>query len=235
MTQPPGEDEIAAAEDRAADDVEEAVTTATAAVVTAAILLALLPKLRSVVESAVRGGFVLGAASAPPRAARGRRSVRRRAGRTPKWRGAAAFLGGLAKALKNALAAAVDDVEAGLDAQAVVGRLVRRVRSIAFTAVSAAVAEGTAAAARIAGASLMWMVDVKPCPVCVEMDGVTVGAGQLFPQPAAFKGLGWKGLPPVHPNCRCRVKVLRTVSRTQTDPPRTRASTRAGRRSTTRR
>jgi len=79
-------------------------------------------------------------------------------------------------------------------------------------AASRAVSEGVAAGAMAAGADLIWMAERDACLHCLAHAGLFVHPGNLFPTGVSFDPKGSKlpavPYPPLHPHCRCRIKVF---------------------------
>lgn len=114
------------------------------------------------------------------------------------------------------------------DLHAVAGRLRQAVsraeattRAVANEGVNAGVAE----VARTMGLRLIWVAERNACLHCLAHAGWAVEPGELFPAGLTFdplatgrvRAVAW---PPLHPNCRCRV---RTYSGPAGAPPRDRS------------
>lgn len=93
-----------------------------------------------------------------------------------------------------------------------VGRLQRRMTVLAVTKIHQAASASTYSYARWLGLDLEWVTrrDGRACAVCAAMHGRRASAGSKFALPRG-PGIprrlwgGFQGLPPTHPNCRCRL------------------------------
>jgi hypothetical protein len=70
---------------------------------------------------------------------------------------------------------------------------------------------GAADVARAAGLRLIWVAERNACLDCLAHAGYAVEPGDVFPavsydpvRPGKFMAVKW---PPLHPNCRCQVRV----------------------------
>lgn len=79
-------------------------------------------------------------------------------------------------------------------------------------AANRAVSEGQAAGALAAGMDLIWMAERDACLHCLAHAGLVVHPGNLFPAGISFDPEGSKlpavPYPPLHPHCRCRIRVF---------------------------
>ncbi|GAB3213305.1 hypothetical protein GCM10027294_43620 [Marinactinospora endophytica] len=181
----------------AATGITGAALTAAAAAITAAILAPATAALAVGIALAASGG-------------RGRRPLREHPLPTPVDIDVAVLL-----------ADAAARVDAAEDRRAELERVRARLVRLAITKIHQAASSGTAMYARAAGLGLRWVtLRVGACATCLALDGRTVGVGAVFAAPRgphipARQWDGFRGLPPVHPNCRCRIIPTRAARRQQ--------------------
>lgn len=211
MTSPPqdAEQQLVALEDQTAAQVNGAVEDAIgAAGLTAAALTALTPTVVAAIEQAAAQALQLGigmaVAASGARLATGRagaRAMRGLARRSP--------VADMGARLREVVAAAREDLtRKPEDERGVFDRLKATLRRAVITLINEAAGAGVELAARALGATgLLWLTDATPCPVCDALGGTVTPLGEPFPDdgPAWH---GYRGRPPRHPNCRCRIRPV---------------------------
>lgn len=110
-------------------------------------------------------------------------------------------------------------VRAGADLEVALAPLLgaaAKVRRDATTLVSRSGNAGVVAAAGSAGVRVVWVAETNACVHCLAYSGRTVEAGKAFPQGLSYLGTNPYAAPgkhpPLHPNCRCTLEVLRDQS-----------------------
>lgn len=191
------------AELEAQQRIDEILAAAAAAGITGAALLALLQPITNAIEAAAQAGWGIGSRIVLNGAA-GRRA-----------RASVLVVERMPTSVEQDVIAVIMDAAAKLDRaeakQAEWERTKRRLRGTAVVKIHQATSAGTYTYARWLGLSLEWVIrrDGKACRVCRAMNGRRVGPGEKFAPPrgpGVPRNLwkGFRGLPPAHPNCRCK-------------------------------
>ncbi|MCE7081147.1 hypothetical protein [Streptomyces sp. ST2-7A] len=189
--------------------IDDTLTDAITAGVTAAALLAATAALATLVTGALRDAWDA-ATTAAPRIAPDRPGTRPPA--TPDDLTPDAVIETLAvrEGIDHILRDAATRLNA-LDADRLttLGQTFRRLLRDALTKLAAAVNHAFRAYAEPRRMELIWRTgSAAPCPTCLGRAGTVVAAAEEY---AAEQGL-WEwfgGLPPAHPNCRCRTVPVR--------------------------
>ncbi|MFL1440417.1 structural protein [Nocardiopsis protaetiae] len=204
------------AERQAAEELAAIIAAAVAAGITGAALLAIIAALIGATRRAAQTGWAVGTQLAH------RASAGQRVGRS------AYFAEPLPTSVDADVVAVVVDAAQRIDAartgqpaggvpvtpatpEVELARFQRRMVRLAITKIHQAASAATYSYARWLGMDLEWVTrrDGKACAVCAGLNGVRVGPGQKFTPPRG-RGVprrlwaGFQGLPPSHPNCRCR-------------------------------
>lgn len=91
-------------------------------------------------------------------------------------------------------------------------RAVNRARAAGRWVANYSINAGVAAEAKRAGANLVWVAERDACLHCLRYSGEVVKPGEPFPEGLSYAekpldpGRALK-FPPLHPNCRCRVRA----------------------------
>lgn len=222
--------QLAAAEQQAAEELQAIITAAVAAGITGAALLAALTPLMGAVSTAAQAGWAIGSQLAR------RATAGQRIGRS------AYFAEPLPTSIEADVVAVVVDASQRIDAartgqpttggvpvtpatpEVELARFQRRMVRLAVTKIHQAASAATYSYARWLGLDLEWVTrrDGKACAVCAGLNGRRVGPGERFTPPRG-RGVprklwaGFQGLPPSHPNCRCRCIPRNPISRPRED------------------
>lgn len=210
--------QLDAAEAQASEEIQAIITAAVAAGLSGTAILAMLAPLTGAVSRAAQAGWTIGSQIVLDATAghRGRGVFQREP---------------LPTSVEADVRAVVEDVAARIDA-AVTGqtpqtgtapvtpapatvelaRFRRRMVRLATTKIHQAASAATFSFARWLDLDLEWVTrrDGKACATCAAMNGRRVPSGERFANPHG-PGIprtlwaGFQGLPPTHPNCRCRV------------------------------
>jgi hypothetical protein len=211
--------QLDAAEVQASEEIQAIITTAVAAGLSGTAILAMLAPLTGAVARAAQAGWTVGS-QIVLNAARGQRA-----------RGGVFLREPLPISVEADVRAIVEDVARRIDAAlsgqtprtgtapvtpapatVELARFRRRMVRLATTKIHQAASAATFSFARWLDLDLEWVTrrDGKACAVCAAMNGRRVPAGERFANPHG-PGIprrlwaGFQGLPPTHPNCRCRV------------------------------
>ncbi|GAA4928848.1 hypothetical protein GCM10023224_05220 [Streptomonospora halophila] len=195
------------AEQQAQQQIDTILAAAMAAGITGAALLAALPALTAAILNPAQAALGVGAAIALSG------GTRRGSGRLEEVP--------LPTPIDTDVEQLLLDAAARLDAadakQKELERIKRRLHRLAVTKIHQAASAGTLMYARFLGLGLRWVtrMDGRACPTCRAMHGRRVPPGERFANPHG-PGIprriwpGFHGLPPIHPNCRCRPVPART-------------------------
>lgn len=208
--------QLDAAEQQASEELQAIIAAAVAAGITGAALLAIIAPLMNAVQRAAQAGWSIGSRIAM-NAAAGQRMGR-----------SAYFAEPLPTSVEADVAAVVADAAQRIDAartgqpaggvpvtpatpEVELARFQRRMTRLAVTKIHQSASAATYSYARWLGMDLEWVTrrDGKACAVCAGLNGTRVSAGEKFAPPRG-RGVprklwaGFQGLPPAHPNCRCR-------------------------------
>ncbi|MBB4931828.1 hypothetical protein F4561_002648 [Lipingzhangella halophila] len=197
-----------AAEQQAQDRIDEALAGVAAAGITGVALLGLSGAITAAVLAPVQTALGIGASIALSGSNRRRpRDRQLTEQRLPSP---------VDTDVEMVLLDAAGRVDAAEDKAAELERVRRRLYRLAVTKIHQAASAGTLMYARWLGLGLQWVTrqDGHACIVCATMHGRRVRPGQAFAPPRG-PGIpklwaGFQGLPPAHPNCRCRPRVVRT-------------------------
>lgn len=211
--------QLDAAEAQASEEIQAIITAAVAAGLSGTAILAILAALTGAVSRAAQTGWTIGSRIVLD-AAQGRRA-----------RGNVFVSEPLPTSVEADVRAVVEDVAARIDAALAgqtpdtgtapvtpapasveLARFRRRMVRLATTKIHQSASAATFSFARWLDLDLEWVTrrDGKACTVCAAMNGKRVPAGEKFANPHG-PGIprrlwaGFQGLPPTHPNCRCRV------------------------------
>ncbi|KOX10157.1 hypothetical protein [Nocardiopsis sp. NRRL B-16309] len=206
------------AEQQAEEELVAVIAAAVAAGLTGTALLAAVPALTNVLNKAANAGWTIGSQIV--------------LGAAVGWRPRSHTFTPepLPTSVEQDVLAVVEDVAKRIDAalageppaseQAPVtltpaavefDRFRRRMARLAVVKIHQATSAATFSYARWLGLDLEWVTrrDGKACVVCTRMNGRRAAAGERFTVPRG-RGIprklwaGFQGLPPSHPNCRCR-------------------------------
>lgn len=210
--------QLDAAEQQASEEIQAIITAAVAAGLSSPAILATLAALTGAVSRAAQTGWTIGSRIVLD-AAQGRRA-----------RGGVFLSEPLPTSVEADVYAVVEDVARRIDA-AIAGqtprtgtapvtpapatvelaRFRRRMVRLATTKIHQSASAATFSFARWLDLDLEWVTrrDGKACAVCTAMNGRRVPSGEKFANPHGpgiprTLWVGFQGLPPVHPWCRCR-------------------------------
>ncbi|MBB5431366.1 phage minor head protein [Nocardiopsis composta] len=190
------------AEQQAAQEIDRILAGIAAAGITGAALLAAAAAIIAAILGPAQAAMAVGASIALDGAGR-----RRGTGRLQEQPIPTPIDTDVLALLEDAAAR----IEAAEERAAELERTRRQLHRLAVTKIHQAASSGTAMYARWLGVGLRWVtrLDGRACVACAAMHGRRVEPGEVFAAPTG-PGIptvwpGFRGLPPIHPNCRCRV------------------------------
>jgi hypothetical protein len=188
---------LAAAEERTAGEIDAILAGAT----TGAALLAAAGAITAAILAGAQIALAVGAAIALT------------AGRPRQRLTAQPLPSPIPDDVETLLLDAARRLDAADDRADELARTRRRLHRLAVIKIHQAASSGTFMYARAIGARLEWVtrMDGRACVLCAAMHGRTVGPGRTFAAPRGMRVWdGFRGLPPIHPWCRCRITPRRT-------------------------